>query len=272
MSYLEQLKKQAAQQKARELSHQQKEKKQEDTFRIKVKPALRILHRYYIELVKQLNYIKPDVSTSYMLEGFGELHDLQQSNYRISGYTEKGNECTFLFERVGKHKVRVMKRTELEMQSMKKELWKYAIPFECSERLDDGYKFDTALFVIKPIVYVTFHFRANLESTNIDLTVKNFDRLGERFFTIEPREINQKFLDEMAKYILKKPNTLKLRNKYRLSSEQKTALHQQTVKKDIEEFDQWLKNVDSPVNEKGKIQSEKLKTSLFDRIPFFGKK
>jgi len=268
MSYLDQLKKQAEQQKAQELSKLQKEQKQEDTFRVKVKPALRGIHRYFMELVKHLNYIKPVTSVSYVIEGYGELYDLQQSNYRISGYTEKGNECTFLFECRGLHNVRVMKRTEVEMNALKKELWKHGIRFECSERLDNGYKFDTALFVINPIIHVKFHFRANLEAANIDLTVRNFDQLNERFFTIQPKEVNRQFLDEMAKYILRQPNTLKLQNKYRLSEEQKTALHKETIRKDIEEFDEWLKSVDKQVNKKEVAHESKL--GFFNR--FFGKK
>jgi len=274
MSYLEQLKKQVAEQKAAELSRQQNEEKQEESFRVKVKPILQSLHKYFMELVKTLNYVKPDTSVNYFIEGYGTLDSLQQSNYRISGYTERGNECTFLFECVGLHKVRVMKHTELEMKVLKKELWKHGILFECSERLNDGYKFDSALFVIKPIVHVKFHFFANLESGNIDLTTRNFHQLGERFFTINPRQVNRKFLDEMAKYILRQPNTLKLDSKYKISTEQRTALRKETIKKDIEEFDEWLKSVDKSANkeESSKDKESKLKIGLFDRLRFFGKR
>jgi len=270
MSYLDELRKAAEKQKAEELLQQKKAQEQEDTFRVKVRPALRYIHRYFMELVKHLNYVKPVVSMNYIAENFGEMYDLKQTNYRISGYTERGNECTFLFDSLGEHKFRTLKYRESDMKSLKKELWKHGIQFTCSEQLDDNYKFEKASFVIKPLVSVKFYFSANFETATIDLKVRNFDELGEKIYTISPKEVNRKFLDEFAKYILKQPNTLKLKRKYELSVEQKTALRKETIKRDIEEFDEWLKNVDSQINKQQAPKESPVKLGFFNR--FFGRK
>jgi hypothetical protein len=275
MSYLDELKQVAEKKKSEELSQQQKEQEQEEKFRVTVRPALRCIHQYFMELVKHLNYVKPIVSMSYQVEGLGEMYNLQQSNYRISGYTERGDECSFSFDSVGQHSFRILKNTELEMKSLKKELWKHNIQHTCSEQLNDAYKLEKAAFVIKPFVQVRFHFRADFDTMNIDLYMKNFNRLEERIFTVKPCEVNQKFLDELTKFILKQPNTLRLNNKYQLPTEQRMALRAEVDKKDREEFDEWLKSKDNQRdNQEDKKQNltELLKVGLFERLRFFGKK
>jgi hypothetical protein len=85
------------------------------------------------------------------------------------------------------------------------------IVFDYKEEADEEQSFKRAIFLFKPKIQVLFEFIGNFEASNIALTVTNFKELGSKnVYTLQPDEVDQVFLDELAKYILREPNKLVL--------------------------------------------------------------
>lgn len=279
MSYLDQLKTEAQARQAQELEIQQQHAQQEEIFQTQVKPALEQLYHYLRELAQQLNYLKPETRVSYEIKGYGELDDFQQQNYRVMSYHElealgyqsfdhlrNRNDrlvdlsSNFVLRCTCKvpYKIRIKKYSKREMELQKDFLVKHKIRFTCTEENDIDYKLKRAIFIVEPMIHVEFDFVGNMETSAIDLTVKNFTTLGNKTYTLEPADINAFFLDELAKYMTRQPNHLSLREKTRFSRRKNIRPSEQTPKntnqkplateteptsmtEDYEEFDKWLR-------------------------------
>lgn len=295
MSYLDQLKKQVQARQTQEWEARQQREQQAQRFFAQVKPALEQSYQYLSELVEQLNYLKPDIPTSYDIKGFGKIEDFQPQNYRVVTYQDlkqlkqknyahlpeqdahKHYNFFLRFECLGRHFIRFEKRREQEMILQKQYLAKHRLRFTCTEKTDENYKFMAASFVVEPRVPIEFEFLGNLETCVIDLTVRNFGKLDKKVYTLIPQELDSTFLDELAKYIVKKPNELVLheknqRKKVSLSEQQRDRLKfdlwlqkiqreqgvqiekeemlatsSENLQQNLEEFDQWLQQQAQPV-------------------------
>ena len=234
MSYLEQLKKESQERHKQELAKKRQAQNQKiqrtKAFQTKVKPALEQLHRALRELSEHVNYLKPDTKATYEIQGYGEIGDFQQQDYRvalldnISGTSiSKTNSGEFNDTRSNfilrffcetEYKYRLIKNTVSAANLQRKFFTQNQIVFDYKEEGDEELGFKRAIFLFKPKIQVVFEFRGNFETSSIDLTVANFEELGKKkVYTLQPDEINQSFLDELAKYILREPNQLVLREK-----------------------------------------------------------
>jgi hypothetical protein len=91
MSYLDELKQQAAEVRAKEEQEAARQAHLAAHFDAAVKPGLRRLHLYMRDLCEHLNYIKPDIVVDYTLEHFGKISRLSQGDYITSNYDEEKN-------------------------------------------------------------------------------------------------------------------------------------------------------------------------------------
>lgn len=290
MNYLDQLKQEAEQRKAQEQADQQLRKQQEERFSAEVKPALECLRSYLHELTQQLNYLKPDAPVVYEIQDYGKLELLQQQDYRVLTHEQNDaqyksydnpsrNRKEFSADRynffwrcqcVGRYKIRIEKRKVREMNLQKEYLLKYRFKYTCTEETNQHHQFIKAIFIVEPLIPVEFNFTGDLVTCAIDLTVNNFPELGEKVYTLSPPEVNDAFLDNLAKYLTRQPNSLSLREKerwkrYPLSPKEKDLLqfelwlhHTQRElgepqplslespklndSKDFEQFEEWLRH------------------------------
>jgi hypothetical protein len=249
MSYLEQLKNEAqvrqAQERATALERQQQQAQREELFRTQVKPTLERLRHYLGELAEQLNYLKPDTRVCYEIKGYGNIDDFQPQNYRVilldelnaikegklirhlaqeNRLADTRSNFVLRFRYQTPYKIRFQKHKKREMALQKDYLLKHNIRFSCEEETDANFQFTRAIFVIEPIIYVDFEFVGHFEASAIDLTVTNFAKFGKKIYTLAPDEINDPFLDELAKYITRQPNNFVLREKNPLVQRQRKSL------------------------------------------------
>jgi len=287
MSYLEQLKDEAQarqkQEQAQELLRKQQQAQREKLFRTQVKPALEQLRRYLREMIEQLNILKLDTRASYKIKGYDDsIDDFQQQDYRVLLIDElEAIKSTTLYPHLKKradsidtsdniilrckckapYKLRIKKHKKREVALQKEYFVKHHIRFTCDEETDANFHFIAALFIVELVIFVEFEFVSHFETSTIDLTVTNFTELGQKFYTLQPKEINNQWLDELAKYILREPNNLLvLREKNRVSHQWKNisqlgsreasktpSKKLATDKKptsavaDYEEFDEWVR-------------------------------
>lgn len=292
MNYLERLKQETATRQEQEFQTQQQLEQQRIRFQAEVKPNFEQLQAYLRELSRQLNYLQPKNLVNYKIPGIGNLQNLQQQNYRIVTYKElqaikeksysiysqdlpeTASNFYLRYECIGQYKISIKQHKERKINLQQEYLLQHGIRFTCDEYKDDRYNLIAVRFIIEPIIPVEFRFFGNLETHSIDLKVINFSELGEKVYSLSPREVNHSFLDELAKYITRQPNHLVLQEKLRkitpLSTQQKDSLEfelwlqkmqreygeslstsnkpRQDRSKDLEEFNEWLRTQEAQLH------------------------
>jgi len=233
MSYLEQLKKESQERHKQETLKTQKAQNQKiqrtKSFQTKVKPALEQLQRALRELTEHVNYLKPDTKATYEIKGYGEIDDFQQQDYRVAlldnisgtsiskANTDDNDTCSNFILRCfceTEYKYRLIKDTIAAANLQRKFFTHNQIAFDYKEEADEQQRFTRAVFLFKPKIQVLFEFVGNFETSSIDLTVTNFEELGnKKVYTLQPDEINKSFLDNLATYILREAHQLVLREK-----------------------------------------------------------
>lgn len=241
MSYLDKLKKEAAEKREKEQITAQRQAQQEKNFYTHVKPALQRLHRYLYDLIQHLKYLKPDIVLSFTLVGYGKIDNFRQSEYRIHYLaTETQGDFVVRCTCIAPFKFLLEKRREQDAKEQKKYLQKHGIKFHYTEIPDNRYRFAKALFEIEPIIHTDFLFESDSQAGGINLTIKNFNALGQCHYFIKPEEVHEQFLDNLAKYIVREPNNLILHEKYSLPPEYRQKLEAVKKEKDYTEFSEWL--------------------------------
>ncbi len=200
-SFLDQLKKQAEQVKAQESVADQKKKHIAEQFEKLTKPKMRQVYSYLYEMVEQLKLIQPNPPVKYSIPVLGEYKDLKQDEYILGGFDEQN--MTF-FLRIACHTRRknIFEIRDInEVAKMREYLWGHNIRFKWLQDNDKQQKFLRALFNLEGEIFIEFAFRAELETANIHLNVRNFEEFGKVDYLIPPQAIDNKFLDQLAMYI-----------------------------------------------------------------------
>jgi hypothetical protein len=201
MSFLDQLKKQAEQVKVQESAAEQKKKEISTRFEKFTQPKMRQIHSYLYEMVEQLKLIQPNPPVKYSIPVLGEYKDLKQDEYILGGFDEQN--MTF-FLRIACHSRRknVFEIRDInEVTKMREYLWAHNIRFKWLQDNDKQQKFLRALFNLEGEIFIEFTFRAEPETANIHLNVRNFEEFGKVDYLIPPQDIDNKFLDNLAMYV-----------------------------------------------------------------------
>jgi curved DNA-binding protein CbpA len=201
MSFLDQLKKQAEQVKVQESAAEQKKKEISARFEKLTKPKMRQIYSYLYEMVEQLKLIQPNPPVKYSIPVLGEYKDLKQDEYILGGFDEQN--VTF-FLRVACHTCRknIFEIRDIqEVNKMREYLWSHNIHFKWLQDNDKQQKFLRAVFNLEGEIFIEFTFRAEPETANIHLNVRNFEEFGKVDYLIPPQDVDSKFLDTFAMYI-----------------------------------------------------------------------
>ncbi len=201
MSFLDQLKQQAAQVKAKETAKGRNEEQLKQKFEETVLPTMNKLHLYMHEMTQQLNYIKPDTQVSYDIKGYGTYANLVQNEYILGSYDKEKNS---FFVRIFCHaprKVRFELTEQDAVEPQKDYFWRNNIPFKWGNVIDKRQRFLKAVFELQGQVIIELTFSADYERSAIKLNARNFAEIGVKDYILPPQEITTAFLDKLAMYI-----------------------------------------------------------------------
>ena len=79
-----------------------------------------------------------------------------------------------------------------------------ALPI-CEYR-DDRHNLVSALFTVETKVPVAFNFELSEDKSTINLSIRNFEGLGTHLYRFQPEQIDEQFLDQMGRYLLRADN------------------------------------------------------------------
>lgn len=306
MSYLDALRQASEQQKAAEIAESTRLKQLHARFQQEVKPALEKLYSSIKELVQHLNYLKTTTLVEYRILGCEQAVELLQQEYVLTIFRDlqlltqrnyknkpsdvtQDNDFSLCFKAIGHKAIRIEKTQALETKLQRDYLEESNFDFRVRESLDPLGNVIKTLFLIEPMIPMEFRFTNDLENSVIDLTVTNFNELGQKVYVIKPEEVTSAFVDELAKYLSRQPNKLALKLKpisygklpprvkktapANTSATVKTAAvaAPKSAKKpeqDLEEFQQWLSTQTQKIasEQETKSTTKSLLGSFFSKL------
>lgn len=307
MSYLDKLKQQAQVVKNQQKDLKDKQEQREEQFKQQVKPALETIQHYLQDLTEQLNIVQPNVRTKYKLSGFGEIDNLLQTNYeftllsdmdqlRQTNYLKQTQAdpkiieqaFSFSFTCKSDYPIRICRSKPREIPLQRDYLHKHGFQFRYEEQTQNG-QFKRGLFLLRPHVSTKLIFQGNRQTCKIEMITVNFNHLGKQHYTINPSDVNPKFADELAKYIVREPHRLALHEvNTDLIKPKKPAKPTKPVQKmdkacldkvkvklsepleqDHDEFNQWLQQTKQNL-EQQTTEPKPKKNSLFGLLKISG--
>jgi len=213
MGILDDLREETVRRKEHDKEERSKRQTLEDVYRQEILPQMQRIYAYLDELTGHLNYIKPQITVSCYDAEVRGLGDLQQLDYKVGtdgrggiGKLDELVDVALSFSCLGEGEVKY----DLEGGDR--------IERECHQLHTQGMKFDVVRhanadganprgsFVAQRKVPIQVRFTVDNEAARIVLAILNFDGLETRRFTLQPAQIDDAFLDDFGKYILRKDN------------------------------------------------------------------
>jgi len=216
MSLLDELKRQAESQKA------QQRAQEEDRTRTltAVHEALLTTCRYLTELANSLNVVKPAVPRSFVVHGNARLDNLMQGDYTVRErkktveFRDYFEQVVLRFHAVGTQGTAVESYAAETTQRLQNYLQGYGLRFETRQfRNDLGHAARTTVSIM-PDVPASIAATADWETGILKFKLRNVEAIGDTEYCYEPGEVDRALLDELAKLVLGKPNTLRSLGKH----------------------------------------------------------
>lgn len=227
MSLLDELKKQAEAKQSQDQIDKQRQAELEAISRDAVLPKLVQIYTYLQELLKQVDILQADVRADYNLKGCGNLIGLRQEAYEIrSDSRDNMTNLTLGFYCVGEGEIKFELDTQQQVEQQKDYFKQHDLAFTSRDYRDERHNISHALFTFAPRIQVAFDFQLAKDLAMITLTVRNYEGLGIHRYQLEPSRIDDDFLDELGRYILRRENTflkLDISENYRQGLRQKLA-------------------------------------------------
>jgi len=204
MGILDDLKKQAEATQARQASATQATQSRTAEVEAALLPKMRALYEYFSEFQNYVQVVKPEVDVSLELLEIGEVTGLGQSDYKLStDDREKITSFNFRFVR-SKKGVTQVKMGDNKAAGAYRD---YIRDNRLRAKVRPGNK-GGSVFIVDMAIPVSISFGMDIDHAKLILRLRNFDTLGVSRHGLSLEQVNDKFLDELAKAILRKPSRL----------------------------------------------------------------
>ena len=239
-----------------------------------IRPKMQQLFLYLKELVEYLNVIEtPEKIIDYSAR-YPQLDDLYQQNFRLSSDKHGGyanfDTLTDIYLRyvyLGRKKIHFRYEIEHKVDADKEKdfLFNHNIPFEIERKPKSNTT--NVVFRITKKIPVVFKFSVDHKNSHIILKMKNHENFEFRTQIIDPNKINEPYLDELARYILKKDDDF-----FRMDIDD-ISKEMIRINMDIEKQKQDDKLKDAIILKEQHEQEQKEKAKLSHKLKtFFSKK
>jgi hypothetical protein len=178
----------------------------------------------------------------YEIPGLGILVGMTQSNYEMDkGRSQVLTRIPFRFECKSEDSLRGKVDGASKTSAVIEELNRAGVKYESKLKRDNDNEVYGSTIEVQGYVRVTITFVGVKETGAIELYIKNYDNLTQVHSLLNPDQINDAFLEELGKFILRQPNQFM---KHELSAEQKAQLAEM-VKKANDEREKELREAEA---------------------------
>jgi hypothetical protein len=235
MSFLDDLKKQAEEVKAQKAAATDTSEQRNERALASVRPRLQALYNYLKDACEQLTIVDPDVHVSYDVRGFGKLGPLRQSGYKVSSENpRKADRFTLNFVCKQPERIKFQVEGKERATQQKEFLWSCNLRFT-SKVTADG----SGVFFMDAYIPVSFEFEANQDTARINMCMRNVESLGSSRVAFEPGQIDENFMNELGKLMVRESNQFQELIGNTVSEETKMRLRQQIA------HDQYMRQVEA---------------------------
>ena len=208
MGVLDELKRQAERRKEEEARAAEEKAARLSQARDVVTPALARIHEYLREFTEQLRVVQPEIIVDFHIKDVGTMDGLRQGGYRESRDAEAaGNSSvSFAFVLENPRHYRFDISVPGQVENWLNDLKRQGLKLDHAQVLEESSIGHRVWVNAAGFVPVRLRFGADLDNGSIVLSVQNYDELGEMRHRIRPEQVDEHFLDELGRYILRKPN------------------------------------------------------------------
>lgn len=188
--------------------------KLEHNYQVLILPKMQQLFSYFKELFDYLNIIEEPIVIPHYSKRYTELGELYQKDYRLSSDKhgglanfEKLTEITLRFACLSKEAGEFIHYADnnVEAEQEKDFLSSRKIKYHYDRHIGNT-KGGAITFHIARKIPIMFKFSVDYERSQILLTMQNHENFELRNQVIDPEQINEPFMDKLARYILRKDN------------------------------------------------------------------
>jgi hypothetical protein len=210
MGLLDELRQKSEQLHEQEQQEQERHARAEESYRTQIKPALHKLYSTFGELIKHLNYIKPDILVPYTFNVEGLVVKLKQDEYRIVvDSTNDTKEVVISFQCVHPQPIQFVVRNKTKLEETLHFLKGTTLKYQYKPHKDEHHEITGGHFVIQPSFKVNFIFKADIENSMIDFTCSNFDGFGVRKYVFKPEKFTDEFIDQLGRHLVREIDLFK---------------------------------------------------------------
>ncbi len=239
MGYLDELKKQSESLR-NEQDGQGDRELEESRILQALQPALQTILHYLEDLAKVLNVVKPKISMSYDVKGYGTLGGLYQRDYSVQvDNREHIQEITLSFECADTNMEEKIFTIEGRDAFLRQRDYMSKNNLQFNEKLSvDG----RGTFYLEPRIYARFLFLPDLTQGKIKLQMRNFLGLGRTDRWIDPKNVSKDTLDsDLGGLILRKTTDIDQLSTARMTEDMRKQIQvslkqrEQEAQKQLEE-------------------------------------
>jgi hypothetical protein len=210
MALLDDIKAQARDAAQRQASAREEARLEGARFRSRAQPAMLRAYHYLRELVDSLAAADPDIRRDYRVEGVGRLRGLRQHDYALAAdEVPDVASMTLSFVCSRDEVVRFRVRTRQAVQRQREYLWRHGLLFTFREDLGSTASQDyVGSFEMDAHVRVAVVLQIDEDARRIRMTARNLQHLGEESYLLEVERFDERFLEELGKAVVRRPNRL----------------------------------------------------------------
>lgn len=206
MGLLDELKKQAETLRREAEAKERAARERAQAIRAQAAPALARIHGFLKELVEQLAVLRPQILVDYTVPGLGTLPGLRQEGYELAVGGDPMDSVVLRYVldsgRRYEQELRGVGSLEAWLETAKRQ----GLQVHSARITDPSASGVRAKVAVDGMVPVVLRFRLDVEAGGIVLVVRNHEELVDRRHLIRPGEVDELFLDELGKYVLRQPN------------------------------------------------------------------
>lgn len=231
MAFLDELKKEADALKEQEQNLTQARTLEVTQSFLLVQSKLKLTLLYLQELVKHLNTVATNApSRTYYIDGFGTIDDFRPEKFVVNSDRFNIDEKEFIkviylrFVCKTGQEIVIEKNSPSLIEMERQYLWQANLKFQCTEFKNEKGHVDRASFKVVNEIPVHIKFTADFEKSKLYLSMKNFNGLTVNEYTYDADEVDDKMLDEFAKYLVGKPGSFIELGRHQQAMRQKVAV------------------------------------------------
>ena len=212
MGILDELKSQSGIQQAVDDEDLQSQTEQQQYYVENILPKMLQLYSFFTEFVEQLNLLNTPTAMSYPVKPDGSMLEFEQSKYKVAvdNVLEPKN-INFSFACSLKEQFDIKIENVESIERYAEVLTNYRIEFDRTDEKNRDYELVGATFNVLGPLPVNVILQANLETSSIELVLKNFEMPGVLKYIYKDDQITEQFIDDLGRYAIRQnPDFLKL--------------------------------------------------------------